>query len=313
MKILITGSSGFIGRNLVELFLGKKYSVLFPTHGQLDLTDDNAVGGYLKNNPVEVIIHCATTLRDGTGYPANTCQNNLRMFFNLQKHMASTTKLINLGSGSEYNRKHWHKKMPEDFFGTHTPEDDHSYAKYLISKYIRDTNHENLICLRPFGAFGKYEDYRYKFISNAIVKNLLKMPIVINQNVVYDYIYITDFFRVVEYFVNHKVKDKIFNVTPTESIDLVRISGLINQVSDYKSEIQVLHEGIGVEYSGDNHKLLSAIGDFSFMTYEAAITDLYQYYKKIRNSLDAAAVKKDVYLEYAKRLRTEYFNKQNEK
>ncbi len=310
MSILITGAEGFVGRNLAELFLDKKYHVLSPTRDELDLTNFDSVGHYLKSNPVETIIHCATTLREGTLYPPNTCQNNLRMFFNLQQHMTPAMKIINLGSGSEYDRKFWHKKMPEDFFGAHIPEDEHSYAKYLISKYISDTDNENLICLRIFGIFGKYEDYRYKFISNAIVKNLLKMPIVINQNVVYDYICINDYFRIVEFFVKNKTKYRIFNVTPTESIDLLTIAAYINKISQYKSDVHVLNQGIGVEYSGNNAKLLSEIGNFQFTPYELSIRDLYEYYKERVNSLDAEAVKEDEYLGYAKKLHQEYFKKQ---
>ena len=310
MSILITGAEGFVGHNLAESFAHKKYFVLSPTRDELDLTNFDSVGKYLKDNPVEIIIHCATTLREGTLYPPNTCQNNLRMFFNLQQHKTPSMKIINLGTGSEYDRKYWHKKMPEEFFGEHIPEDEHGYAKYLISKYISDTNNENLICLRIFGIFGKYEDYRYKFISNAIVKNLLKMPIVINQNVIYDYICIHDFFRIVEFFIKNKAKNRIFNVTPTESIDLLTTTGLINKIGEYKSEVYVLNQGIGVEYSGNNAKLLSEIGDFQFTPYEHSIRELYGYYKERVDSLDAHAIKEDEYLGYAKKLHQEYFRKQ---
>ena len=286
---------------------------MYPAHDELDLTDSDAVGKYFKNNTIKSIIHCATTSRVGTGYPTKTCENNLRMFFNLQKHVTSSMKMINLGSGSEYGRGFWRNKMPESYFDEHIPEDSHSYSKYLISKYIKDMNAKNLICLRIFGIFGKYEDYRYKFISNTIAKNLLKMPIIINQNVIYDYIYITDFFRIVEYFVNNTTKYKIFNVTPTESIDLLTIASLINQAGDNKSEINVLNEGIGVEYSGDNKKFISEVGDFKFTSHDVAIADLYRYYKERINSLDAKAIKQDAYLDYAKTLRNKYFRKRNEK
>jgi UDP-glucose 4-epimerase len=313
MSVLITGAEGFVGHNLAELFSNEQYSVLSPRQDELDLTDFDSVGKYLNNYQVETIIHCATTLREGSSYPPNTCENNLRMFFNLQQHMTQSMKMINLGSGSEYTRKYWHKKMPEEYFGEHIPDDEHSYAKYLISKYIGDTDYENLICLRIFGIFGKYEDYRYKFISNAIVKNLLKMPIIINQNVIYDYICVQDFFRVVEFFVNNKTKNRIFNVTPTESIDLLTIAGHINNTSEHKSEIHVLNHGIGVEYSGNNQKILSEIGNFQFTPPEVSIRDLYGYYKERVDSLDAEAVKDDAYLGYAKKLHQEYFRRDNEK
>ena len=313
MAILITGAKGFVGRNLVEFFKEKKYSVLFPTQKELDLRNSDDVARYFQNNLIECIVHCATTLREGTTYPPDTCENNLRMFFNLQKHNDSSIKMINLSSGSEYARKYLQKKMPENYFDKHVPEDSHSYSKYLITKYIRDANCENIISLRIFGIFGKYEDYRYKFISNSIVKNLLKMPIVINQNVVYDYLYIDDFAKIVEFFVKNKTTNKIFNVNPTKSIDLLTIANLVNKVSDYQSEIYVLNEGIGIKYSGDNSALLAEIGDFEFTEYGVAVAKLYQYYKDIAKELDVETIKQDPFLSYAKKLHRQYFRKYNEK
>jgi GDP-L-fucose synthase len=140
---------------------------------------------------------------------------------------------------------------------------------------------------------------------------LLGLPIIINQNVRYDYLYITDLYRILEYFVNHDTKNKIFNVTPTEPIDLVTIADIINRISGNKTEIKVLNEGIGVEYSGDNKKLLSEIKDFQFTSYETAIIDLYEHYKEIKDTLDIDAIKQDLFLDYAKKLREEYFVKGN--
>lgn len=309
MSIFITGAEGFVGRNLAELFLKNNYPVLAPKLAELDLTDPEAVKAYLGKNPVAAIVHSATVLMQNKDYPSDTCEKNLRMFFNLLRYKSPGTKLINLGSGSEYDRRCWRKKMPEEYFGEHIPADGHSYAKYLISKHIKETDDETLVCLRIFGIFGRYEDYRYKFISNSIVKNLFGMPVVINQNVVYDYLYITDFFRIVEHFVKNTPKNRIFNATPAQSIDLVSIAGLINKISADKSGIRVLNDGIGVEYSGDNTRLMSELADFTFLPHSEAIADLYKYYAGIKDQLDVAAVKQDDFLSYAKKLQADCFNK----
>ena len=73
MKVLITGGSGFIGRNLVEQ-LSLNHIILSPTHKQLDLTDETAVELYFLTNSFDVIIHCAC--REGS----NCLEDNLRMF-----------------------------------------------------------------------------------------------------------------------------------------------------------------------------------------------------------------------------------------
>jgi len=309
MKIFITGAQGFVGKNLVEWFLRNGYDVLFPGFEELDLTCADSVQAYLEAHQVDVIVHSATTLRNGTDYPQDVCENNLRMFFNLVRKMKPSTKLINFGSGSEYSRQYWHKKMPETFFDTHVPEDPHSFSKYVISKYIENNTHQNMVTLRIFGIFGKHEDYRYKFISNAICKNLLHLDIVINQNVNYDYIYVDDFCDVVKYFVENDVAHRSYNVTPTASIDLITIASLINEISDFKSPIHVLNDGVGVDYSGDNARVLSECSGLEFMTYKNSISDLYAHYKTNVSSLNKAALVDDDYLNYAKNLRAEYFSK----
>lgn len=308
MNILITGITGFVGRNLVELF-SDKYKVFAPPKSEVNFVNSEQVDEFFKNNQIDVVIHSATTSMTGKSYLPETCENNLRMFFNLERNLTSSMKMITLGSGSEYARGHWRAKMAEEYFDKYIPTDSHSYSKYLISKYIRDTGKENIICLRIFGVFGRYENYLYKFISNAIVKSLLGMPIIINQNVIYDYLYITDLYKIIEHFVNYNAKEKIFNATPTESIDLAAVANIIKKISGNNIEIQVLNEGIGVEYSGDNKKLLLEIGDFQFISYETAIADLYEYYKMVKNSLDINAIKQDALLDYAKELHSKYFIK----
>jgi len=311
MKILITGAEGFVGRNVAEWFGRTDHDVLHPTRAELDLTDADAVAGYFEDHRVDIIVHGATTLREVTTYPPDTCENNLRMFFNLERQLTPSMRMFHLGSGSEYVRKYWHRKMPESFFGKHVPDDSHSYSKYVMSRYIEEARGRNIVCLRIFGIFGKYEDYRYKFISNAIVKNVLRLPIVISQNVVYDYLCVDDFNRMLEHFIAHEPRQRCYNVTPTEPIDLLTIARHINDIGTHQSEIQVLHEGIGVEYSGDNRLFLAEAGDFRFTPYRDAIAELYRHYQNLEDELDIAAIRKDEFLSYAKNLRAAYFEKKD--
>ena len=60
--MLITGGSGFIGRNLVQWFRNAEsaHEVQAPTRAELDLTDANAVRAYLERHRFDVVIHAAT-------------------------------------------------------------------------------------------------------------------------------------------------------------------------------------------------------------------------------------------------------------
>ena len=297
MKIMMTGTGGFIGRNLDE-YLAEKHTVLAVKRSELDLLDAVAVEKYISEHQIDLIIHCAAIGGSRkTNYDRNSVdivEQNLRMFFNLERCLSSKMRMIHFGSGAEYDREHWQHKMPEEYFEEHVPTDSYGYAKYIISKYTE--RRDNIVCLRILGLFGKYEDYRFKFISNAIVKNLLHMPIIINQNVVFDYLYIDDFLKIIEYFIEISPSKSHYNITPTQSIDLLTVANIINQISNFKSEICILKEGMNSEYTGDNSRLMNELGAFSFTEYYHAIDNLYKYYAQIIETLDISTIKDDPYI-----------------
>lgn len=301
-KILLTGAGGFIGRNLAEYLPGRGYEVHSFTHKTLDLLDEAAVAGALAAVNPEAIIHCATVGGTRkTGYDAgatDVVSKNLRMFFNLARALKPGMRMVNLGSGAEYDKRYSRPKMAEEYFDAHVPADDYGYAKYVISKYIEKA--ENICCLRIFGLYGKYEDYTFKFISNAIVKNLLGLPIVINQNVVFDYLCVEDFCEITYRLLQGKPRQHHYNVTPTDSIDLVTLAKLINAAAKTESEIKVLNPGLNTEYTGSSRLLLKELGGFNFMPYETSIKRLYAYYAARLNELDLESVKKDLFLKACK-------------
>ena len=53
MKILITGGSGMVGRNIVELLKKKGFKVLHPTSHEIDLLDKEACLLYTSPSPRE--------------------------------------------------------------------------------------------------------------------------------------------------------------------------------------------------------------------------------------------------------------------
>jgi GDP-L-fucose synthase len=302
---LITGARGFIGKNLVE-YLTKshndKYSLFCPYHSELELLDAEKVVEFIDNNNIDVIIHCATVGGSRkTGYDAgrtDIVSKNLRMFFNLVRALKPEKRMIFLGSGAEYDMRHYKPRMNEDYFDTYVPVDDYGFSKYVCSKYMM--NSEKMVNLRLFGVFGKYEDYEYKFISNAIVKNLLELPIVINQNVYFDYLYINDLVKIIEYFINYKVKNKFYNVTTGRTIDLLTIANTINQIAEKPSKIIINKQGLNTEYSGDNTKLLEELRGFNFTPFDEALEELYLWYKNNLAKIDKKIIEKDEHLKHCR-------------
>ena len=282
--IFITGGSGFVGRNIAEYF-GDKAEVLAPTHQELELLDEAAVRAYVDRHNFDVVIHSA--VRPGhrnAKDPSGQLDHNCRMFFNLARNADRFKKLIFLNSGAVYDQRFYQPKMKETYFDAHVPLDELGFSKYLIAKYCEKL--DNVVELRIFGVFGKYEDYAIRFISNMIAKALFDLPLTMKQNRKFDYLYIDDLMPVLEHFINNKCEFKAYNVTPDRSVELFSLAEKVRQISGRDLPIKVAQTGLGVEYSGDSSRLRQEIKTLQFTSIDEAIGKLYAWYLDNKSSLN---------------------------
>jgi len=277
-KILITGASGFIGRNLAESFR-ERYEVFAPTHGELELTDDKAVRDYFNKRSFDAVVHCA--VKPGHRNAKDLCDLfllNTRKFFNIAANKSGFGKMITLSSGLVYDMRAYQPKMKEEYFGRSIPEDESGFSKYVCAKYIEKTG--DIVELRPFGVYGKYEDYSIRFISNAICKVLSGMPVTLKQNRRFDYIHVDDLIGVVEYFIENKAGHKAYNVTPKNSVELAEIASKVVKLSGKDLPVKIAHKGMGPEYSGDSSRLCAEMGEFEKTPLDKGIEKLYRWYEE---------------------------------
>ncbi|MFA6328998.1 MAG: NAD-dependent epimerase/dehydratase family protein [Candidatus Micrarchaeia archaeon] len=115
-KILLTGGSGFIGRNIVEL-LGASCEISRPARAELDLLDSDAVGRFLKGGEFDVVVHCVGIGSTRRSKSDGLFEKNFRMFMNVAHCSGSFGKMIQLGSGAEYDKSRPLVRLREEMPG----------------------------------------------------------------------------------------------------------------------------------------------------------------------------------------------------
>lgn len=298
-KILISGGDGFIGRHLGEWLTARAdFTLLLPGQAELDLTKSDAVAACLESFQPDIIIHSATSNTVGKGYEADVCEQNLRMFFNLVRYRPVGCMLYTLCSCSSYNRENWVDNMREDYLGEHIPSDCQGFSKFVIASHARYI--ENVVTLRLFGIFGRYEDFRYKFISNTIAKRLVGLDVKLFRNAIYHYLDVEDFCRIQLRLIDEEIHSGEFNVTPDRVISLQEIIEIIDQTLAINKPYTVLTAGLGRPCTATNERLHKALPELSFTPIEDSIARLAEHYRRNVERIDRNALEQDQLLSHAR-------------
>ena len=154
--ILITGGRGFIGSYLREYY-GDNHVVYAPERSRLDFTNAASVDHFFDTHDVDVVIHTALVGRNNiNGVDHMQAQQNMEMFNNLWRNRHKFGKLINMGTGNEFDTTTDIDCAPEDTLFNKLPLASYAYAKNIIARMCRTT--ENFTNLRLFGVFHHSEN-----------------------------------------------------------------------------------------------------------------------------------------------------------
>lgn len=291
-KILLTGGSGFIGRNLRESVLSEKYEIIAPTHAALPLEDTEAVDAYFRDKSFDVVLHAA--VKPGHRNAKDLSRlfyTNVRIFENLERHKDKFGKFINFGSGAIYDAAANNSGAAEEDIYRRMGQDEHSLAKYVIHKQIDHL--DNFIDLNIFGIFGKYEDYAIRFISNAICKHICGLPITLRQNRRFSYLDVNDLPEILIFFIENEAAYKSYNVVPDGYVALLDIAKMVCDIGGKDNGIEVANEGYGLDYYGTNRRLRAAFPQVRFTPLQESVARLYRYYAANRDLIDINQLIKD--------------------
>jgi len=272
IKLLVLGGNGFVGKNIVEYFSAiDAYQVLSPSRAVLNLLDTASVEQYMTTERPDVVLHSAVNI--------HSVEDNLQMYFNIDRCSDQYGKLITLGSGAEYDMRNYHPLMSESYFQTHIPIDTYGVSKFVAAHDIENSN-KRAVNLRGFGIYGKYEDYTRRFISNNICNALCGLDVSLFMNMRFDYLYVNDFVRILELFITQDPVHRNYNICTSRPHELLEMAEMVRDIhGDSNTGLVVREEGMKPEYSGDNSRFIEEFGPFEFTDMKQSIEELYQWYR----------------------------------
>lgn len=185
MRILLTGGSGLVGKNLIDAFADTSIEWFAPTSQQMNLLDYPQTRQMITELKPELVIHAAGMvggIQANIREPVSFLVNNLDMGRNLLMACLENgvKQVLNLGSSCMYPRNH-QEPLTEEMILTGELEptnEGYALAKIVtarLGEYIQRENPDfNYKTLIPCNLYGKYDkfDPKHSHLIPAIIHKI---------------------------------------------------------------------------------------------------------------------------------------------
>ena len=277
-KILITGSEGFVGKNLIRYLKNYSFQIIETKDKSFDLKLNES---WKQIEKCDYLIHLAgkSFVPKSWEEPARFIENNILLITNaLEYCRVNKTKLIFLSSYLYGNCK----KMPIKENAPIEATNPYALSKLLSEKlcYFYKNNFQvNNIILRVFNLYGpgQPKEYLLSKITNQVRNE--KIIKVDNLSPKRDYVYIDDLCSAIVKAINYKGKEHIFNIGSGKSYS-------VKEVIDFIQNIYGTSFNIKEKKLIRKNEILNTIADINLAKKELEwfpIYDLKEGLKKIKN------------------------------
>ena len=233
MKILVTGSKGFIGSHLVEELKRLNYEVVsFPA----DIT------GSFELPEVDCLFHLAalTNIKKCSEEPEEAIRINVSGTLNVLKaaKKAGIKKFIYMSTLGVYGNP---EELPCKEDGPIHPEEFYSMSKYigeLITKTFCKQNNINFNIVRSFNVYGpkQREEFAIPFTVKQAVEGIVSLR---NLDTTRDFYYISDLINGLTNLIGSGKNGEVYNFGSGKETSIKDIIEILEGILDKKLEINL--------------------------------------------------------------------------
>lgn len=229
MKIFVVGSTGFIGKNLVEFYSSKGHEV-FEYKRHMELLDR------LNFFRPDLIINCAAEIyKKEQMFATNVELVHTCLWWITQN---TSTRFVQLGSSSEYGPLDHASQESE----TVNPVDMYAGTKgiaTMLCQTYANTYGLDIVVLRPYSPFGPGEQ-PHRLFPNLWKSFVLDKPMNLVQGV-HDFCYIDDFVEALDLVIqsNTRTPGEIINVSSGIQTTNAQVLDLFRQITGKQGNVTI--------------------------------------------------------------------------
>ena len=255
-SVLITGSSGFIGRNLLKLLLNNNFDIFSPSSKDYDLTKEDDVERIFKYKKFDSVIHLAADVggikmineNHGRVFYNNVMMNTLLMeksrVYNIKKFICLNT----INCYPENNKILNEDQIWEGFPNT----DTFSYgiakrtllAQSLAYKDQYNFDSINLIIDNTYGPFDNFNLNDSRVIPalinkfyNAVQNNIPFVNVWGSGKSIRQFLYIEDLVEIIKLVLISDISNDTINISNAQSVSIKNLVDNISSIFNYNGEI----------------------------------------------------------------------------
>jgi nucleoside-diphosphate-sugar epimerase len=248
MNVLVTGSSGFLGGSVSDLFMSKGHTVYGISRGPtlknfkqyaIDINNFDEVNKLISEKDIELVMHiagkpivsdCEKNPYDaykvnglGTAAVLEACrQNNVK-------------KVITVETDKVYG---YQEVVPTDETQIPNPKSPYEFSKFLaasISQFYRSFYHMNVVSVRPANIYGYGDKSTSRLIPKALENLKQGKGIRLYDTALKmkrDFIYVEDVAEALYLLATNDCKSSIYNISANDSYTILELCDKILKALD---------------------------------------------------------------------------------
>ena len=231
-KILITGSAGFIGREIIKRLDKSEVIIDSNDSERIDLQNKEQV---MKLDSTDMVIHLGGKTPQNELKWSEYFDNNVIGTLNVLEYciQKKVKKMIYVSSYVYGNPKY----CPIDENHPINPHNAYTESKYLaerLCKFYCNRSDLNLIILRPFNIFG--QSMRDGFLITNLINSIKtgKKLTIVNKNSKRDFLHVDDFVDLIVKLIDYEFRFDVFNVGAGKSYSFEDIIKKIERITSQK-------------------------------------------------------------------------------